>query len=160
MSDFKIVGKNPFANVNRLVIEATEITDGKRLSDHDGIYLPVTNKVEYRTHLHVFTRTKDYKATIDRLSSAGKGLYLYIQSRLEPSLDYITINKEYYMLSNNVGSINTVRKAINNLIDNDIIIKMGTYSDTFWINPVFLFCGSRINKFPNNVIVKSEITKD
>lgn len=157
MSEVKLVGNNPF--LNNLKIEVTEISDGKRFVNDDGVMLPEITKVEYKTHLHVFTRDKNYRSTIDKLTVAGKSLYLYIQSRLEPSDDFIEINKDNYLKTNNVKSIITYRKAVNDLIDNNIIIKMGTYQNVFWVNPHFLFCGSRINKFPKNLIVKSEVNK-
>ena len=154
------VGTNPFVN-KHFRIKVTEVTDTDklRIEPKSGITLPEIKHWEYLPNVKVFTQSKGYKDTIDRLEPCAKILYLYIQSRIQKSEDYIEINVPYYMKCNNVGSINTYKKALLNLLDNNILSQMGKYKNVYWVNPSFMFAGNRVTKYPKHLDVIREINK-
>jgi hypothetical protein len=84
----------------------------------------------------------------------SKELYLFIMYSLTSSKDYVWVDKKSYMKTMGINSINTYKTAINGLCDASIIYKHHWIPDVFWINPQYFFKGSRINKYPDNIIIK------
>jgi hypothetical protein len=67
--------------------------------------------------------------------------------------DYLWINRERCLTENDI-SLNTYKKAIDELIKNGLITYT-TVKDIYWINPNFFFHGDRVRKYKDNVkIVK------
>lgn len=80
-------------------------------------------------------------------------LLLWIAEKLEVGQDYIFINKEAYLEESGVGSINTYKAALKELIDKRFITPAST-RDTYWINPMYMFKGSRTEKYRQNLDVR------
>lgn len=102
-------------------------------------FTKVYNKSAFR--LHIFERTEK-----------ARSLFLWLVYEVDSGKDYLWINKERYMSEASV-SINTYKAALEELCLNKIITPT-IYSEYYWINPTFFFNGNRINKFPNNLIIK------
>lgn len=148
--------QNPFSVPLR--IEVTKITDSKKyIPDTDGIMHPVEYLIERQTcaKLYYHAGAKD---EVNNLSVSAKSMLFYVLYSLEPNKDYIRINQEYYMSKNEV-SINTFKNAIKELCRYCFLYRSEDYKDVFWINPSRFFCGSRIDKYPENVIIKHNISK-
>ena len=104
--------------------------------------------------------TKIYKSAKKRdvimnLSLPSAKLFLYIQYELEVNQDYITLVIDKVCDRTNMSHV-SIRKAILELGTNNILTKRIDMSHTYWLNPIFLFCGSRPNKYPDNVVVVRE----
>ena len=104
--------------------------------------------------------TRLYKSAKKRdilmsLSLPSTKLFLYIQYQLESGQDYITLVIDKVCDRTNMSHV-SIRKAILELGTNNILTKRMDMPHTYWLNPIFLFCGSRPNKYPDNVVVVRE----
>ncbi len=87
---------------------------------------------------------------VDRLSLNGKQLFLWILYRVDYGNDWILVERDKYMKSHEISSVNTYKSAVENLVDNGIIA-YSTIKNIFFINPKIFFMGSRAKKYPENV---------
>lgn len=97
------------------------------------------------------------KKQIHELPIRSKELYLYLIHAIKSAQDYIWIDKVAYMKQMGIKSINTYKDAVFGLTDNVYISEHSRFKDVFWINPHYFFKGSRINKYPKSVVLKSKI---
>mgnify|MGYP000887783626 CR=1 FL=1 len=150
---------NPIDMLNNPLISQDFKVIVNRVKDKKSYKYDFTDKLFINNQL-IFEReqiTKIYKKSDNRklignLKPAAKELYLYLIYTIPYSQDWITINKSNYMKEFNV-SYNTYKQAIINLCENLILCPAIKYKDTFFINPRLFFSGSRINYYPDNVIV-------
>lgn len=146
------LGINPF--LNSLIVPVNKVKDkgdNKFTQDGDEWY-----KGEWEYDADSYCKVFSDSARRQRVSSLtprGKDLLMWLQYEAKKGKDWLWVNKQRYMAECNVSSVTTYRSAVNDLIKNSIIIKT-VITDVFWINPYFLFNGSRIKAFPDNVKVK------
>jgi hypothetical protein len=57
----------------------------------------------------------------------------------------------------NIKDKRTYNDAVKELIRYNFIASTG-FDNVFWINPNLIFSGSRINKYPDNVVIKGQYT--
>lgn len=152
--DVDKLGSNPL--LRGFKFEVVKVIDGQTYApDVDGTLKPTTYYMERQQSCKVFYDI-EIKKKIFLLSSAAQRMFLYILYNMETGKDYVFINKDRFMQMNNVGSHNTVKKAIDELGRVGFITPTAAYpNDVYWIDPTILFSGSRIRAFPKNkVIVK------
>jgi hypothetical protein len=112
--------------------------------------------LESTPYTKVFEVAQHKKQIID-LPIRCKELYLWLIHSIGKAQDIIWIDKSDYMRKMGIKSVNTYKDAIKVLSDNAYIYPHSSIKNTYWINPHFFFKGSRINKYPRNVVVKSTI---
>jgi len=95
-------------------------------------------------------RKESFKETIFKLNNSIK-LYWYLPFNLEENNEYVIVNKEHFMSTYSIKSLNTFKSMVNNLCKHNIIAKT-IIKDVYWINPEFMFKGSRKEFYPNNLI--------
>jgi len=156
--DEKKLKVNPY--LNKLTIRVTKVINaGEHKFDNSGKLHPVSYFVERQQSCRLFYDLDSKKKVFD-LSSCAKEMYLYILYNLESGQDWIFINRDRYMEMNNVGSVNTVKKALSELWECEFIAPVPAYpNQVYWINPAIFFSGSRIAKYPDHLIVKSTVTR-
>jgi len=148
------IGKNPF-------IEGLEIQAVKKS-------FTVINKFEkedvreFELEKVPYTKVFDVKGNrkdVNELPIRSKELYLWLIHVIEPSQDIIWIDRVLYMSRMGIKSLNTYKEAIKVLCDNVYIYAHANpaFKEVYWINPKFIFKGSRLNKYPNNIVVKADI---
>ena len=140
-----------------LKIDATKVTDKNKFRiDDEGIKHPVEYLIERERNVKIyyFPGAKDI---IGNLSAQAQRLYLFILYHMEPGQDYIYLNKVLYMAQNKIKSVNTFKDAIKELSRYCFVSLSVDYKDVYWINPMLFFCGSRIVKYPDKVIIKAEV---
>lgn len=145
--------KNPFTQKKILSIEVSNIIDKSAfIRHHDGVLLHKVVTVEREPAAKVYQTPENRKA-VSKLSNNAKSLFLHIIYRLEPGQDEVTLNIKNYMSENKINSINTVKSAISELHQNQIIhqTNQNAKNHTIFINPNFFFSGSRIKAFPENL---------
>ena len=130
---------NPF--IDGLLIEVNKVVDA------DTVYL-----LERDRSVKVY-RTIENRDTILRLSGMGCKMFTFITFRLEPGKDTVILKPETYMELCNVKSEKTFYNAIQELIQANIIAKVSGKKSTYYINPSFMFFGSRIKAFPDKIQV-------
>jgi hypothetical protein len=86
---------------------------------------------------------------MNELSSTAKELLMWIIYELDPAKDYFWLNRERYMAEMNIKSKTTVTNAVSELLTT--YIQPTRVREIYFINPDYMFNGSRINKFPNNL---------
>lgn len=143
---------NPFAQ--ELIVEATKIMDqGVLIKDDDGIMVPASHYVERQkaTKLYHYPGSKERAMS---LSSGALRMLVYMAYTMEGSKDWIRVTPDTYEKKSEKGSRNTYKRAIDELITQGYITPT-IYKYTYWVNPILMFAGSRINKYPSNVKVKN-----
>lgn len=145
------MGNNPFESgleiyVNKKFKKVTNKYDEPDQQEFDYEATPYTK---------VFDVPNDRKNVID-LPIRCKELYLYFIHSLTPAHDYLWIDKGVYMKHMGIKALNTYKQAVIGLCEAGYIAKHARLANVFWINPYYFFKGSRINKYPNKVYVKTK----
>lgn len=157
--------KNPFEGV--LVVKVKEFTSMGSFDNpelHEGILIHSKYLIEDEPCSKVYTQSQ-LRHLVAALSPAATKLFVFMMYELEKNKPYVWINYSRYVREFKEGneliadknnkkkiSINTYKKALNEL-DAKLIIKPVTgYKDTYWINPQVFWSGNRITSFPNRVV--------
>lgn len=96
----------------------------------------------------VFTKA-GLRLHINGLTPNAKSVYLWIMYEIDPNTDYLEINKKRYVTECN-SNYKLLSDGLKELIDAAIIIAT-TVNDVYWINPLLLFKGDRLRKYPENI---------
>lgn len=154
----KQLGGNPFAGVDRLQILVRGVySEDAFTKDGDGDWLPAEYDHE-EVSFTKFFKSSDRRLEIGKLETCSKALLLWLMQTVEVGKDWVWINKERYMEEDGV-SRNTYTKAVNDLIRNQLILPT-VVRDVYWINPHYFFNGSRIRKYPKNLVIRRKRGKD
>lgn len=145
------LGTNPFVSNLRVVIRKVPMP-GQFKADGEGVYLPVEAEMETEAICKLYIRP-ELRKEVNKLSSRAIDLLFWICYSTDAGADWIWINHKRYMKERNVKAYNTYKDAVRELVANSIL-QMTIYQGVYWINPVFFFNGSRINKYPKNVVRK------
>jgi hypothetical protein len=149
------LGINPCVSSLKISVYEREIKNELE-KQSDGSYLPKKILFESTPKTSVYTTT-EHRKIISNCSSASRDLFLWLLYETHTKEDYIWINKDRYMKEWGV-SLNTYKKALNGLIRYALLVRT-IVSGVYWINPEFFFKGSRIEKYPKN-IVKTNLILD
>lgn len=144
------IGINPFA-LNLIIPVNRRYKDVKNKFGDD-------DKLEFSYEATKFCRVFDafeHRDDAVRLPIRCKELMYYIIHSMETGKDYVYIEKEVYMANMGIKSVNTFKGAIKGVV-NRYIIPHETIKGVYWVNPMYLFKGDRISKFPNRVRVNKE----
>ena len=147
------LGKNPFLNslhvdVNSIKSDSKYQVYNKAMGE-DAIFELANFEFEATPYCKVYA---DSSRRLDMvaLSPRSKDLLMWVMYEAKKNKDWLWVNKKRYMEESKVGSINTYKAALNELIKCGFITKT-VIMDTFWLNPHYFFNGNRITKFPDNV---------
>jgi len=147
--------QNPFSY--SLIIEVTKRTDsGKFKLSHDGVMIPISQLLERQQTTKIY-HCAGITDMVCNLSDKAMRLYMYIIHQLNSNEDYIKINYKLYMTKCNIKDKRTYNDAVKELIRYNFIASTG-FDNVFWINPNLIFSGSRITKYPDNVVIKGQYT--
>jgi hypothetical protein len=143
------LGINPLvANDFEILVHKVAIKNSYQTIDN--ILLPVEIDLEKESITKVYTKPM-YREIVANCSSNGQRLYLWLLYEADSGLDYIWINIDRYMQENHITSINTYKKAIDELCRYVMIYPMIGYKHVYWLNPRLFFSGSRVNKYPDKI---------
>jgi hypothetical protein len=143
------LGNNPFVGTDFKVLVRT-ITDGSKYQMDDEVLVPSVIELEKDDYVKLYIKP-EYRKLVGMLSNSSRSLLLWCIYELDSAKDYVWVNRDRYMEEHNVRSVNTVKGAIKELVQVGILsptVKKGVY----WINPRLFFHGSRVNKYPKNVV--------
>lgn len=142
--------ENPF--LKELVIEVSRREDKSSYKlTADGTMLPNTFEQERQNSTKLYLSTALTEISL-KLSGNGLKMLFYIITHLQPGTDYIKLHPTYYMKRNSIKSIKTYKTAVKELIKEKLIEKTG-FEYVYFINPAYIFCGSRLHKFPENKVI-------
>lgn len=150
------LGKNPFSQ--ELVIDVTKVEDeGKFIVDEDGVSLPAHHYIEKQKCVK-FYKFKGAREHMLSLSAGALRMIVYIGFTLDGSKDYIRVLPSTYDKKTGKGSLNTYKRAIDELITAGYLTPtIQIYKHTYWVNPAMMFCASRKDKYPTKVRVKGSM---
>lgn len=131
----------------------------------DGVALPKNESFEGADLTHSFTFDRESKcslyqsdttsAIIYQLDGNGKTMFLYVQCNLKKDSDVIKITFEDYSKFSGFTSTKTFYSAINQLMGGGVIQRKK--ANSFWVNPMVMFNGNRLEKYPNNVDIVAKV---
>ena len=154
--DEKKLGANPFTIGDFKILVRKRLDYEKLSKDEDGVYLPSENEYEQEKIVKLYVSQKKLNKAldvgVDSLNALGCELFFWIAGRLIAGQDYFFLDKNAFMKDKGIASVNTYKKGLNDLIAKGIIQPNLIYKGIYWINPKFVFCGSRVNKYPENVV--------
>lgn len=154
--DIDKMGLNPFITPDfKIVLRKWDDTKSFKKTSVDGLGNPTyaVNEIEAEkdTYAKLFNQPAK-RLLVTSLSSGAQRLLLYISYELAAAQDWIWINRKAYMDESGVSSINTFKKECKELCAVNIINENSIYKGVYWINPAYVFFGSRPNKWPDNVV--------
>jgi len=97
----------------------------------------------------VFNDEHQYER-IKLLKHSTRSFLMYIIYHLPSSKDYIRLQFSKVTCDVGIKCPITFKKCIQELIDNEFI-KLSECEDVYWVNPLFFFKGSRIEKYKEKV---------
>lgn len=151
----ELKGKNIFVyNNDEFYIPATEVFEadiynketGKTI-DGSAHYLEVKEFVKAFINEGCITNT--YK-----MNNRGKEMLLYVIYHLDKACDFIEIDPKFYMGKFKIGSVNTFKKAIKDLVEYKYIHPIFGKKNIYWVNPNYFFRGSRLDFYPDKIRVQ------
>ena len=146
---------NPFTET--LIIPINERIDPIiKVKDENGKEVAMVNPMEWTKSTKVY-HNKGAGDMALALSAGGLRMYVYIIHKIESAQDWIRIMPENYATKSDRGSINTYKRAINELIEAKYIC-LSPCKYTYYINPARIFCGSRMQKYPDNLELRDRFT--
>lgn len=86
-----------------------------------------------------------------KLSSSGRLLFMYIASHLGYEKDSIELAPDKLMEVTELGKT-AVYEALKNLQVYAVIAEKKTRKNMYWVNPMLMFRGDRLKRYPNNVV--------
>lgn len=107
-------------------------------------------EVEQERYTRVFNQAAN-REVFAALSPDACKLLLWIIADIKPSHDWIWINVQRYMSEAMIKDIRTYKAQIEELSRYGFITPHHKYKETYWTNPRYFFCGSRILKYPSSV---------
>lgn len=140
------------------MVDVNDIPDNDRISNSPGITRQVDIKIvetEPKTGMY---KDAEYRKIMMLLSGMSLKLLIYIGQTLQWGQDKIAIKGvklKNFMKECNISSRATVYNAINELVRYGFLAKSAD-SGMYWINPMIIFYGNRINKYPDNVVMEGE----
>ena len=144
--DKERLGVNPF--INNLLITVNQVAYENIYKEAGGLLLPMTFEMEASKFTKVFI-SSEKRILVSKLIPSAKVVLLWIIFEIDAGEDYLWINRERCLSENDI-SLNTYKKAIDDLVKNGLIT-FTTVKEIYWINPNFFFHGDRIRKYKNNV---------
>lgn len=149
LKDNTLLKNNPLISQDFKIV-VNKLTDKKSLVYSDGAYLMKEFYFEVTPMTKIF-KTPLHRRLIGLLSDNAKCLLYWIFFEIQPNEDFVLINKTRYLKENNIKSLNTYKKAINEL-HAELVICPSPVKDVYFINPRLFFCGNRVKTYPNAVI--------
>ncbi len=154
---------NPFV-IGDFRIIVRKILDHEKFIKSDDIWLPYEDSMEQDKVVRIYVSnkklSKEMNVGVERLNSSALELFFWIVFRIKAGHDWVFINRKTYMDEKGIKSVNTCKGAIKDLIIHGLIRPSVKLKHYYFINPKFFFCGSRVNKYPNNVIEYEVKKKD
>jgi hypothetical protein len=152
LEKLELLGINPLAGGDfEVLVRRLEMKGEYKVGD-DGVLLPVEVDMESESYFKVYC-DREKRLLCGGLSNGAMRLYMYIMFSIEYGEDYIDINWRRYMEENGLKSVNTYKSSIGELC-RYLFVYPSLVDGVYWINPRLFFKGSRVNKYPKNVVIK------
>ncbi len=147
---------NPFSQ--ELYIEATVRLDSEaKVTDEQGNEIPASSTIEKALTTKVY-KTAATRQQAMNLSATALKMFVLIQYELQTNCDWIDLSPNWYAEVGGKGSSrNSHKKGVDELMRYGYITPT-KFKNVYWVNPRLIFAGNRVEKYPNNVVVKNVYT--
>lgn len=150
----KKLGFNPFMTNITLKGRMLDKEENIIIQSDKGVGVPVgtfksTIVIEEQSFTKIWHDT-DFRNIILKLDEVSLKLFIFIQYQLEPNKDYIWINSRLFQDTACVKHKSEYIEAMEKLVRYSIVTTT-IYPDVYWINPLILFSGNRLKKYPDNL---------
>lgn len=144
LDEIEAKAENPFALDESFQVRVNVI---KQFGKHGQVH---EAEMESQQYTKLF-RHSDTRKKIANLLPASRSILFWMCYSIEKTRHCIWLDRKRMMKECAIASDNTVRKAIDQLIDKGFIAATSTQT-VYWINPNIFFCGSRVNKYSDKVV--------
>lgn len=143
------IGLNPFISSRFSIIKKTFTEKNSFEAEDSGELLPKVYNVDRWKHVKLST-DKEARKCIALLRGPAASCLLWIMQELEEGKDYVCINWQRYQTEHGHKSDRMLRHALQDLTRYEFIRPTKVLT-VYWINPVLMFKGSRLAKYPDKV---------
>lgn len=154
--DEKCMGVNPFAS--SLVVRTYGVRSGYIPEDvGEGHVVMMDNVVDMdaETFAKMFDKAEN-RIVMTGLSFRALQVWTWSMFTVESGKDYVWLNVARLMVECRIKSVKTFRAAVTELMRYGYVAPVGGLKNVYWINPAMGFKGSRVKRFPKNVVKKEE----
>jgi hypothetical protein len=139
--------ENVFVNESFIVPIVRKKSDGYKPYDENGtiVYKRFGYNEEYTPFTKLFLKSAA-KNKIKTLSLRAKEMFLHISYNLPVAQNKIELNKEKYCKIYDIKAT-TFSNTRMELMEAHIILDVKKEKDMYWINPYYIYNGSRLNAF-------------
>lgn len=140
---------NPFSQ--DLVIEvSTRLDPEAKIKDKFGCDVPAESQIEKAKSTKVY-KTAANRDRIMSCSATAQRMLWFIAYEIGDTDDWIELDPEWYKEVSGAGSRNMYKKGKEELVRYGYISRT-EHKNIYWVNPVLMFAGNRITKFPSKVL--------
>ena len=146
------MGVNPFAS--SLVIRAYSVRSGYVPEEgEDGQVLMMDNVVDMdaESFAKMFDKAEN-RLVMTGLSFRALQVWTWSMFTVEAGKDYVWVNVPRLMEECRIKAAKTFRAAVTELMRYGYVAPVAGYKNVYWLNPAMGFKGSRVKKFPGNVV--------
>jgi hypothetical protein len=151
--DEEKMGVNPF--VSSLVIRAYSVRSGYVPDGAGEESMMVDNMVEMdaESFAKMFDKAEN-RIVMTGLSFRALQVWTWCMFTVEAGKDYVWVNVSRLMEECRIKSAKTFRSAVTELCRYGYVAPVVGIKNVYWLNPAMGFKGSRVKKYPNNVVNK------
>jgi hypothetical protein len=146
---------NPFSQELRIEV-STRLDPEAKVIDEFGSPIPASSVIEKARSTKIY-QTAELRNRTMGLSATAMRMLWFISYEMEPGKDWIDLDPEWYKEAAGNGSRNMYKKGTTELMRYGYITPT-MYKNVYWINPVIMFNGNRVKKYPDKVIWKNTYT--
>lgn len=142
------IGQNPFVVPLRVPVKGRESGFKK---DADGIWMPNEIDMDKQPYYKAFY-SKELREIQCGLSYRALQMWMWIMQTIRSGDDVLQINPERYCKECRIKAHRTFRAATVELCRYGFIAPSMACKNVYFINPAYSFKGSRIAKYPHNIV--------
>ena len=145
------MGINPF--VSSLVIRAYSVKSGYVPQEEEGQMLMMDNLVDMdaESFAKMFDKAEN-RLVMTGLSFRALQVWTWCMFTVDPGKDYVWVNVSRLMEECRIKAVKTFRAAMMELMRYGYMAPVAGIKNVYWLNPAMGFKGSRVKKYPNNVV--------
>jgi len=147
------MGINPF--VSSLTIKVFSVRSGY-VPDGEGEEMMLVDNVvdmDAESFAKMFDKAEN-RLVMTGLSFRALQVWTWCMFTVEPGKDYVWVNVSRLMEECRIKAVKTFRAAVMELMRYGYVAPVAGIKNVYWLNPAMGFKGSRVKKFPENVVRK------
>ena len=153
--DIEKMGKNPFITNITLTGRCFDKEEQIVIQVDEGINIPSGSfktklVVEEQSCTKIWHDTTFRDILLGLKSIVSYKLFIHITHTIKPNEDFVWINSRLFQDKAGVVKKSDYINAVEELVRYGMITTT-IYPDTYWINPLVIFSGNRLRKYPEHI---------